>query len=360
MNIYYPSSKVAKLYASALILGLCNSAYAQTGIGTITPATSSVLEISSVNKGVLLPRVALSSIDDLATILSPANALTVFNTATAGLVPSNVSQGYYYYSLAANKWIRLFEAANGSLNIYTTDGTLTGNRIVMQGTRTLAFNGTASNAFSVDNTTFSIDAANARVGVGTLTPEAKLEIASGTTNTSGLKFSNFNAATPAGTGQTIGIDAAGNVITLANQTTPNAITTESDSRTGATFDVNDLGYTTVSNTPQTIVIPAGGKAVFINFMLGIDYTTWPTGTGDGNYEARLFMDNVASNVFLIATESTSGGAQTQFSFACVKFLTAGSHNLDVRMIRTANNGTTAGGNMTCLPLSVSFNATFLN
>jgi hypothetical protein len=53
------------------------------------------------------------------------------------------------------------------------------------------------------------------VGIGTTTPGAKLEVASGTANTSGLKFTNFTSTAPTGTGQPVGVDASGNLITVA-------------------------------------------------------------------------------------------------------------------------------------------------
>lgn len=78
---------------------------AQVGIGTTTPAASAKLEISSTNKGFLMPRVALSSTADNSTITSPASGLMVYNTATNGTAPTNVTPGYYYYS--QGKWQRM-------------------------------------------------------------------------------------------------------------------------------------------------------------------------------------------------------------------------------------------------------------
>ena len=63
-----------------------------------------------------------------------------------------------------------------STNIYNADGTLTGNRVVTQDVNTLAFTGSSVNAFSVDGTTLSVDAANHRVGVGTTTPNAAVQV----------------------------------------------------------------------------------------------------------------------------------------------------------------------------------------
>jgi hypothetical protein len=52
------------------------------------------------------------------------------------------------------------------------------------------------------------------MGIGTITPTSKLEVKSATANTSGLKFSNLNSATPVAAGATLGVDASGNVITV--------------------------------------------------------------------------------------------------------------------------------------------------
>lgn len=52
---------------------------AQIGIGTTTPAASSILEIQSTNKGVLLPRLTSTERDN---IVSPAKSLTIYNTDT--------------------------------------------------------------------------------------------------------------------------------------------------------------------------------------------------------------------------------------------------------------------------------------
>ncbi|WP_374462042.1 beta strand repeat-containing protein [Chryseobacterium taeanense] len=67
----------------------------QVGIGTSSPDASAILDVSATNKGILLPRVALTSSTDQTTITSPATGLMVYNTATAGSAPLNVSPGVY-------------------------------------------------------------------------------------------------------------------------------------------------------------------------------------------------------------------------------------------------------------------------
>lgn len=106
-------------------------ANAQQGFGTSSPAPSSVVDMNSANKGVLLPRVALTGLTDITTIPSAANALTVFNTATTALGTANdVSPGYYYWN--GTQWVRLLTGTEA-----TTDWALKGNTGTTAGTNFL-------------------------------------------------------------------------------------------------------------------------------------------------------------------------------------------------------------------------------
>ncbi|MFD1614772.1 hypothetical protein [Gelatiniphilus marinus] len=63
-----------------LMLLLCGSYYystAQVGIGTTNPDTSSILDVESTDKGVLIPRLTTVQIN---AITNPANGLVVYNT----------------------------------------------------------------------------------------------------------------------------------------------------------------------------------------------------------------------------------------------------------------------------------------
>ncbi|MFM7764149.1 MAG: hypothetical protein ACKO6I_00700, partial [Sphingomonadales bacterium] len=81
------------------------TAQAQVGIGTNSPSASAQLELSSASKGFLPPRVTLTGTADVTTIASPATGLLVYNTATAGTAPANVTPGIYFYDGA--KWQRV-------------------------------------------------------------------------------------------------------------------------------------------------------------------------------------------------------------------------------------------------------------
>jgi hypothetical protein len=74
------------------------------------PDTSAILDVASPNKGVLLPRVALTSNVDATTILLPATSLLVYNLGTAGLIPA----GFYYNSGTTGSpyWLLLVNNTN--------------------------------------------------------------------------------------------------------------------------------------------------------------------------------------------------------------------------------------------------------
>ncbi|NML58653.1 hypothetical protein [Chryseobacterium cheonjiense] len=57
----------------------------QVGLGTTAPDASALLDITSANKGILIPRVGLMSATDQVTIPSPAVGLLVYNTGTGFL-----------------------------------------------------------------------------------------------------------------------------------------------------------------------------------------------------------------------------------------------------------------------------------
>jgi hypothetical protein len=93
---------VKKITAAILFFsGLYFTSHAQNvGINSngATPDASAMLDISATNKGLLVPRVALTSTAVAGPITSPTTSLLVYNTATAGVAPDNVVPGYYYWN----------------------------------------------------------------------------------------------------------------------------------------------------------------------------------------------------------------------------------------------------------------------
>src|SRR5690554_2909857 len=90
-----------RLLSVALLMGAWGT-YGQVGIGTLAPDNSAQLDVVANDKGVLFPRVSLTSSTDATTIKNGnVNSLLVFNTNTQ----NDITPGYYYWY--DNKWMRI-------------------------------------------------------------------------------------------------------------------------------------------------------------------------------------------------------------------------------------------------------------
>ncbi len=90
------------LFFGAIFNASSNAQSVSVNTTGAAPNASAMLDVSSNNKGVLVPRVSLTSALDVTTVLSPAVSLLVYNTATAGTYPNNIIPGFYYWQ--TNKW----------------------------------------------------------------------------------------------------------------------------------------------------------------------------------------------------------------------------------------------------------------
>ena len=90
--------------------------YAQQGFGTNTPDRSSAVDIFSNKRGLLIPRLELKDTKIASPVSKPANALFVYNTATAG----DVTPGFYYWETTdqndetKGRWVRFVSSNSGS------------------------------------------------------------------------------------------------------------------------------------------------------------------------------------------------------------------------------------------------------
>ncbi|PWN57993.1 beta strand repeat-containing protein [Chryseobacterium viscerum] len=164
---------------------------------TIAPVSANAVTVPANVSQVQLSGAATANV----TITAPGapNAgqrLVVFNNTTGGFgatlngvtIPNGKALEFVYSN---SGWRSTDGGSLGAtpVNIYTADGTLSGNRTVAQGANTLAFTGTAVNAFSVAGNTLSVDAANGRLGIGTTTPDTKLTIST-PDNSFGINHTN--------------------------------------------------------------------------------------------------------------------------------------------------------------------------
>lgn len=82
------------------------------------PNSSAMLDVKCTNKGLLIPRVALTSTGDVTTIPSPATSLMVYNTNAAGTGTTAVLAGYYYWNGTA--WVRVVTSTTPTNSIFKT------------------------------------------------------------------------------------------------------------------------------------------------------------------------------------------------------------------------------------------------
>ena len=148
----------------------------QVGIGTSAAVDpTAALDVVATNKGVLFPRVALSSTTDETTIPSPTKGLLVFNTGEGGLAYT----GYVFWD--GNEWVSL---TSGSLAAGTI-GAITCNSVSITpsvytadsayvGTMTVPYTGSNGGTYPsmtigpVNGLTATLAAGNFTPGAGTL------------------------------------------------------------------------------------------------------------------------------------------------------------------------------------------------
>ncbi|WP_413511170.1 hypothetical protein [Myroides odoratus] len=109
-----------KITLLAALVGASYFANAQVGIGTPTPVTSSQLDITATNKGILIPRVELTDLAIFAPITGvQTESLLVYNIKGTTDVPA----GFYYWVDA--KWNRIVGRAELDTVIENIAGNIT-------------------------------------------------------------------------------------------------------------------------------------------------------------------------------------------------------------------------------------------
>ncbi|AZA54795.1 hypothetical protein [Chryseobacterium sp. G0201] len=193
------------------------SGFAFSQVGMNTPDPKATLDITAKNatgtststEGILIPRVDRQRAQSMQNIEVPT--LIYVNSVSTGSQTGNAINidkvGYYYYKDSA--WIKLNQDPEINTNIYNSDGTLSENRTVTQGNKSLKFIGSIENLFSVDGLTLSVDAARHRVGMGTETPSSILSVVNSrpgnTVDAFSVGINNCGSACGQGTARNISI-----------------------------------------------------------------------------------------------------------------------------------------------------------
>ncbi|MFP3594405.1 hypothetical protein [Chryseobacterium sp. SIMBA_038] len=316
-----------KILSITAALFLYANGYSQVGINTMTP--TSTLDVTAKNAtgtttnvdGLLIPRVDRERAQSMASI--PTSTMIYVNSFATGTQTGTAANidavGYYYYN--GTIWDKLNTSSGSNTNIYNSDGSLNGNRVVTQAANTLAFTGTAVNAFSVDGSTFSVDAANKRIGIGTTSPANKLhlgnDVGSSVTDVLGKKLAVYNNA--GGTDfYGLGINAATLQFHAASTATaaPGMVlkgggnvgigTTSPTSRleiSSGTSGISGLKFTNM-NSSSTPTANAAGLAVDTNGNVVVQ-----------NVVQKAMVKGVISTTSVAANNSPSVGPFTQLSYS---------------------------------------------
>jgi len=109
-KLHYKTLFISALFCTFLI----SETTAQVGLGTTTPRGA--LDISSSSQGLVPPQVSLTNLNTQAPVVNPQggvipNGTMVWNTNTAGTIPTNVSPGLYYW--LDTKWISVAGSPGG-------------------------------------------------------------------------------------------------------------------------------------------------------------------------------------------------------------------------------------------------------
>lgn len=151
----------------------------RVGIGNINP--TSTLDVNGgIRSGApgtdgQLTLYSEQGATDYQVIFNPSATMTQTTTYTLPANDGNANDMLISDGLGNMSWASTTALGNG---IYSGSGALSGATIVSQGANTLAFTSTAVNGFSIDGNTFSVNALNNRVGIGTAAPNSNLHVLS--------------------------------------------------------------------------------------------------------------------------------------------------------------------------------------
>ncbi|MES2647622.1 MAG: tail fiber domain-containing protein [Bacteroidota bacterium] len=282
------------LTISVLVL-FCVHSYSQSAAVSADglPAhNSAMLDVRNPNKGLLIPRVALTGTADAATIPSPAVSLLVYNTTPAGAGGTAVIAGFYYWNGTA--WSLLNQGTGSgsgwslSGNAGTTDNT---NFIGTTDNKPLNIRVNNEKAGRIDhivgNTFFGFQAGNVNTSGSALAANGHLALSSNTTG--------------------IGNTATGYYALRYNTT-------------GAYNTANGTGAL------QTNTTGSGNTAIGLGTLQLNTTGYWNTATGQQALSANTTgIQNTAVGFYSLLF-NTTGNNNTAIGLASLKFNTTGSDN----------------------------------
>ncbi len=301
--------------------------------GAAPPDNSAGLDVDFTNKGLLIPRVALTSASDAVTISSPATSLLVYNTGAGGLSPS----GYYYNAGTPGvpNWVRLLITGTPS------DAWLTlGNAGTTPGTHFMGTTDNVALVFKTNNIERMRVMGNGQVVVNNTTPFA------------GDVFSSYAAGTNAaingyatGSGEAVYGQNTGTGYTMVGITTNNNPAVYGQGPATGVYGVastnNGTGLFGVG--PASVTVDGvTGIAGHNNAMGVVAFNSNATGTGllaGGN---NVGMNYLTSGSAIAATATQYGIVSYGTNASNGNGILASGNNLGVIGYASGSGGTFQG------------------
>ncbi len=160
--------KAKRIITCTTLLIAINVSAQNVGINSTgaAPLASAMLDVDATNKGILVPRVALTATNAAGPIAAPATSLLVYNTATASAGSTAVSPGYYYWDGLI--WQRFFNTG--------TAWSLTGNYGTVAGTNYIGTNDAIDFVLATNLIERGRITSAGNWGIGTTAPTSRLHV----------------------------------------------------------------------------------------------------------------------------------------------------------------------------------------
>ena len=327
-----PALRNHKMFLVFLFLLFGFIANAQVGIGTITPNSSSILDLTSTTQGLLTPRMTTAQ---RTAITTPADGLIVYDTDL---------KVFYYYSADSTSWMPLSSGVQGRINfkrIKSTDNLATiladelaaggGSKYLLNSSTLYEINGNVTFNFPIDLNNAYLQGVDSNQDViirssgnifegangGTIKGLTLLATAGNVFNLSGAATQNliFRDCIVANSNSVGSISGFGlvflSIIQFSGNTngiTYNNITQLLLSNLGW-FSNNSGTYEKLTGT-FTLVEKQGGFSQVNGTAIGFDVSSNPTILGDGVLESVVFTGTNTSGY----VKSYTAGTYTGYNF----------------------------------------------
>ncbi len=276
------------------------------GINNPTPDPSSLLDLTSTTRGILIPRVSIPLVSAAAPVTAPATGLLVFNTNPFTAFGNGV--GFYYWN--GTRWIKVLDG--GPNNAWETNGNAATNPIVN-------FIGTTDNQplqFRVDNKKAgSIDQLNENVTLGFLAGNLV------TTNKNNVLIgdSAFGISTSSINAVVIGAGAASNGTNALQSVIIGADAGKKNAAANNVFNGFESGLNNSSGFANTFIGSRSGRGnisgshnTITGFEAGMSFITSFGNTFMGSLSGRFSTGNFNSFFGEEAGLNTTTGAENVF------------------------------------------------